>query len=94
MFKIIISLLFVFFTFGCTAQEIDITKKTLDKRCLSKGETGHCRAYFKRYFFNQNTNRCEQFIWGGCGGNVPFNSMDKCQQICEKQSFIIQKGIK
>ena len=30
---------------------------------------GRCRALFYRYHFNSATGKCEEFIYGGCGGN-------------------------
>ena len=32
-------------------------------------EAGPCFALKPRYFFNFETRRCEQFIYGGCRGN-------------------------
>jgi len=28
-----------------------------------------CMAYIPRYAWNSKTGECEEFIWGGCGGN-------------------------
>ncbi len=36
--------------------------------CVLPKETGKCKAYFVRYFFNVETNQCENFVYGGCGG--------------------------
>ena len=33
-------------------------------KCFLKKETGMCMAYFKKYFYNNETNRCEEFIYG------------------------------
>lgn len=53
-------------------------------RCELKPQTGHCKAAFTKYYFNNHTQRCEQFIWGGCGGTVPFENLTSCQRSCEK----------
>ncbi len=50
--------------------------------CLQKPEAGHCRAAFKKYFYNNQTQSCEMFIWGGCGGNVPFETLQQCRKVC------------
>ena len=35
------------------------------------------------YFFNAETNKCEQFYYGGCGGNNNrFETMDQCNDRC------------
>ncbi len=32
--------------------------------------------------FNACNNN--QFIWGGCKGNIPFESLKECKSLCEK----------
>lgn len=44
---------------------------------------GPCRGFILQWFYNLNTSRCEQFVYGGCGGNANrFNTKAKCQQRC------------
>lgn len=50
--------------------------------CSEKPETGRCRAAFQKYFFNAEKQSCEMFIWGGCGGNVPFETKLECEKTC------------
>ncbi|EAR62670.1 proteinase inhibitor I2, Kunitz [Oceanospirillum sp. MED92] len=50
--------------------------------CSDKPETGRCRAAFQKYFFNAEKQSCEMFIWGGCGGNVPFETKLECEKTC------------
>lgn len=52
--------------------------------CEQESETGLCRGYFPRYYFNKQTGECEQFIYGGCGGNDNnFSSKDNCEEVCK-----------
>ncbi len=37
----------------------------LFKVCNLPGETGMCKAYKPSYFYNKNSGKCEQFIYGG-----------------------------
>ncbi|EYC37467.1 hypothetical protein Y032_0788g2358 [Ancylostoma ceylanicum] len=37
--------------------------------CLDGADKGPCNADYKRYFFNKTSGRCENFTYGGCGGN-------------------------
>ncbi len=53
------------------------------QRCSIKPETGPCKAAFAKYYYNSNTQRCEQFIWGGCEGSVPFENKTSCHLSCE-----------
>jgi hypothetical protein len=50
--------------------------------CALKPETGQCRAAFPKYYFDASTRSCRQFIWGGCGGVVPFETLEDCTQAC------------
>jgi hypothetical protein len=73
---IIISLIFT----SCTStKEVSISDK-----CFEKPNPGKCRAYFKKYYFDNNDKTCKSFVWGGCGGNIPFKTLDECKSSCEK----------
>ena len=51
--------------------------------CALAPETGLCKAYIKRFFYNPTTGQCETFIYGGCQGNANnFKSLKKCQDAC------------
>lgn len=52
-------------------------------RCSYPPDAGQCDAYFKRWFHNPATNQCEQFVWGGCGGNTNnYETLADCQASC------------
>lgn len=51
--------------------------------CRLTPDPGSCKAYMPRYYYNWSTNSCEEFIWGGCGGVVPFETLEECQGACE-----------
>jgi hypothetical protein len=36
--------------------------------CLLASDSGPCRGYIEKYFFNSETKQCERFIYGGCRG--------------------------
>lgn len=49
---------------------------------------GHfaCLALFINWFHNRKTGQCEQFIFGGCGGNENrFDTKEKCEERCGKK---------
>lgn len=54
----------------------------LPAACQLKPESGHCRAAFERYWFDPQSGTCQAFIWGGCQGVVPFETLQDCQQTC------------
>uniref|UniRef100_A0A8B9BWK6 BPTI/Kunitz inhibitor domain-containing protein n=1 Tax=Anser brachyrhynchus TaxID=132585 RepID=A0A8B9BWK6_9AVES len=37
--------------------------------CYLPSVCGNCKALFIRFFYNASSQRCEEFIYGGCGGN-------------------------
>ncbi|CAC5387015.1 unnamed protein product [Mytilus coruscus] len=58
------------------------------RRCFQSKEIGVCRArkLVTRYYFNQETGSCEEFIYGGCRGNRNnFFSLDRCRRACEQE---------
>ncbi len=51
---------------------------------MLESESGRCRALVERWFHNKETNSCELFVWGGCGGNDNnFSSKEKCESYCK-----------
>ena len=51
-------------------------------RCDLVPESGNCYAYMPRYYYDQTEGICKQFIWGGCDGVVPFDSLSECEENC------------
>jgi|GEM_PF-727282 len=54
--------------------------------CTLSPDPGPCEAYIPKYFYNQETEQCEEFIWGGCDGVVPFDTMEECEVCIENES--------
>ncbi len=50
--------------------------------CDLEPDSGPCFAAFRRYYFDKDEQRCKEFVWGGCGGTVPFETMEACRS-CE-----------
>lgn len=54
--------------------------------CLLAPEVGPCKAYFVRYYYDQKTGNCENFVYGGCGGNGNnFQDSETCLKTCMQQ---------
>ncbi|WP_072679618.1 BPTI/Kunitz domain-containing protein [Arcobacter sp. LA11] len=79
--RIIILLLPLFSFTACSTSSNSIK---LSKKCYKKGVTGMCRGYFIKYEYNEKTKKCQHFVYGGCGGNIPFNTLDECKKSCEE----------
>lgn len=56
---------------------------SLIDNCELEHDAGLCKAYIPRYYFDETSNSCKEFIWGGCEGVVPFETMESCTQQCE-----------
>ena len=57
--------------------------------CLLSVDVGSCQGYFPKWFYNLTSARCEQFIYGGCQGNLNiFDSRESCETACICGEFI------
>ena len=54
----------------------------LPEECYIIPEVGPCDGICPTYFYNQDTNQCEEFITGCCGVEA-FNTLQDCQNTCE-----------
>jgi ankyrin repeat protein len=52
-------------------------------RCDLKPASGRCKALFFRGYYDPAANSCREFVYGGCGGEVPFHSVEACRNVCE-----------
>ena len=48
-------------------------------KCQWDPDPGECKAAFTKFYFDQETGQCREFIWGGCNGTVPFDTLEECQ---------------
>lgn len=59
---------------------------TFSKRTIICGlpkVVGSCRAAVSKFFFNPETNSCEEFHYGGCEGNQNnFENKQECESFC------------
>jgi len=62
---------------------LDINENQLPDECYLIPETGPCMAAIPIYYYDSETENCDVFIWGGCGGVVPFETMSDCVNVCE-----------
>ena len=76
MRRIFATLLIALFTLaGCQGRH-------LPDACYVKPSSGQCKASFMRYWYDEGPRTCRAFIWGGCDGSVPFETMDACHAQC------------
>ena len=47
-------------------------------RCHLNPDAGMCEAAIPKYYYDRVSKKCTKFYWGGCGGVVPFDTMEEC----------------
>ena len=70
---------------ACNRKNAQNNEANLDPACQLEPETGPCKAAFTRYYYDKEEKTCKTFIWGGCNGVVPFETLEACQQKCNCQ---------
>ena len=63
---------FVFWLCGATAMG-------QEDPCALLPDPGECEAAIPAWYFDQDLQTCIQFSWGGCGGVVPFETLEDCE---------------
>ena len=52
-----------------------------EKACYMEQDFGHCKALIPRFYYNLSTGNCEEFTFGGCGGNENnFKTKSECEK--------------
>ena len=53
--------------------------------CNLPCETGPCKAYIRRFCFDEFLGKCREFIYGGCLGNANnFKTLAACRTTCQE----------
>ncbi len=50
--------------------------------CSEEPDPGYCSAEISKYYFDSSEGACQEFAWGGCGGLIPFETKQACEQAC------------
>ena len=56
--------------------------RPLPDTCYLQPVSGKCRASILRYWYDERAGTCKGFVWGGCEGVVPFDTLDACHAQC------------
>ncbi|CDW53015.1 protein mig c; protein mig b; protein mig a [Trichuris trichiura] len=78
-----------------SVSRIDQDIKDAKVICSLPRDTGPCRAYIPSFYFDQTTQRCLQFTYGGCQGNANrFTTKQECQAFCGsvRHQNLVQEG--
>ncbi|XP_038615324.1 carboxypeptidase inhibitor SmCI-like isoform X2 [Tachyglossus aculeatus] len=62
--------------------------ETSSSICQLPYSVGLCKARILRYYFDAETKQCEEFIYGGCGGNEnQFHTLEECRNACDSSQI-------
>eukprot|EP00066_Takifugu_rubripes_P025408 XP_011614674.1 PREDICTED: kunitz-type protease inhibitor 1 [Takifugu rubripes] len=60
-----------------------LTPEQSEHHCMAPVKVGPCRGSFPRWHYNAASQKCEQFIFGGCRENLNnYLSKDECTNAC------------
>ncbi|XP_058033068.1 kunitz/BPTI-like toxin isoform X1 [Ahaetulla prasina] len=63
------------------------------KLCYLPPETGPCRARQTRFYYNPASNKCQEFVYGGCQGNANrFETREECHFTCVEKRGVCPQG--
>ena len=52
--------------------------------CTLPKQTGPCKARYRRFYYDNISGQCKEFIYGGCQGNANnFETINKCETKCK-----------
>ncbi len=68
-----------------TSCKYDFLSLVSDEGCLQPLDSGPCRQYVVKWYFDPKANSCAQFWFGGCQGNKnQFDTQQTCRKSCVK----------
>lgn len=78
---VLLVLMILVFLAGCSSQ-VERVVNLLPPACSQEPDPGYCSAEISKYYFDLSEGACREFAWGGCGGFIPFETEQACQQVC------------
>ncbi|XP_077520843.1 thrombin inhibitor hemalin-like [Amblyomma americanum] len=79
----------VIFALICTT----FAATSYEEKCTKDPEVGLCKALLPRWWFNVRTHQCEEFFYGGCGGNENrYETKEECEKTCADEKPIERPG--
>ncbi|XP_022911513.1 papilin isoform X2 [Onthophagus taurus] len=68
-----------------TAEECEQKCDNVQDLCSLPKVVGPCNGEYNQWYYNQSTDMCEQFVYGGCTGNKNrFEDQLSCEQRCRR----------
>ncbi|XP_037501678.1 boophilin-G2 isoform X1 [Rhipicephalus sanguineus] len=68
-----------------------LAARNFDKECRPAKDHGFCKALISMWWFNAESGKCEQFYYGGCGGNGnKYETEEQCMENCGAEKPILR----
>ncbi len=68
---------------GCGGAGREATDpEDLPVSCVAKPAPGNCRGRYTKFYYDYRDNRCKPFTYSGCGGRIPFETLEDCVNYC------------
>nr|XP_037274979.1 kunitz-type serine protease inhibitor 6-like [Rhipicephalus microplus] len=78
----------IFLTIVATA----LAAKDFEPQCDQGPDVGLCKGFFPMWWFNTKTGKCEEFVYGGCGGNGNrYETREECEETCSSKTLTSRK---
>lgn len=72
---------FVLLCLACSNKNV-VNDAKLSAKCYLEHDPGPCRMAIDRYYYDESEKKCKKFIYGGCKGEAPFETLKECQVTC------------
>ena len=73
--------IFLILTVILATSQIGCKKDSIKSdKCNLEPDPGNCFAHIPKYYFDKEEGKCKEFIWGGCNGTVPFDTLEECEE--------------
>jgi hypothetical protein len=67
---------------GGAGQSVVSNPEDLPVSCVAKPAAGGCHGHYQKFYYDYRHNRCLAFSYSGCGGRVPFETLEDCVNYC------------
>ena len=76
-----LGIIFLFSVLSGCITAIEYVDSSRDEKCFLEPDPGPCEAAISRFYLGED-GQCKEFLWGGCDGVAPFETIEECRTAC------------